>query len=324
MRCAVALSALTGKDVRVRNIRAGRPNPGLAPQHITAVNGVASLCNAKVTGAVAGSTDLSFFPGSISGGKLRLDVGTAGSISLVLQACVLPAIRAGKVTRLEVLGGTNVRWSPPIDYCSDLLLPLLKRMGMDIRMQVVSRGFYPEGGGKVTVEVEPPTEILALDLNERGTLSRLRGVCFSQNLPEHVCTRMSHSVKKAFLDEGGIVMRNDTSFGKSTGAGVCLFAEYERTVLGVDALGERGVPAEKVAENAAEALRKEMRGIGTLDDHAADQLIPYMALAEGESVFRVREVTKHLATQMWLINKFLDATFSLRSLPSGHEIHVSP
>ncbi|MDD1773158.1 MAG: RNA 3'-terminal phosphate cyclase [Methanomassiliicoccales archaeon] len=324
LRCAVAMSALTGKEVRVFNIRAGRPKPGLASQHLAAVNGVASLCNARTSGAVAGSTDLSFFPGPLSGGERKLDVGTAGSISLVLQACILPAIRSDEMTTLEVSGGTNVRWSPPIDYYSNLLLPMLRRMGVEVRMQVESRGFYPESGGKVTVEIEPSADISPLDLSERGPLKGLRGVCFSQNLPEHICRRMSHSVKKAFLNEGGVSTRNDVSRGRSTGAGICLFAEYDRTILGADALGERGVPAEKVGENAIEALRKEMYGTGTLDVHSADQLVPYTALANGRSVFRVREVTKHLRTQMWLIGKFLDSTFHVESLAGGYEVAVAP
>jgi RNA 3'-phosphate cyclase len=318
------MSALTGKDVRVFNVRAGRPNPGLTPQHLTAVRGVASLCDAKADGAVVGSTELSFHPGPVSGDGRRLDVGTAGSISLVLQACMLPALKSGKVTTLEISGGTNVRWSPPIDYYLDLLFPMLRRMGVEIRMHVDARGFYPEGGGKVVVTIGPSTDIFPLDLSERGELKGLRGVCFSQNLPVHVCKRISHSAKKAFIDEGELVVRADLSSGRSTGAGICLFAEYKRTVLGADALGYRGIPAEKVGADAAEALRREMSGIGTLDVHSADQLVPYMALAKGRSVFRVREMTEHLRTQMWLIGKFLDATFDVRSLAGGYEIAVAP
>ncbi len=324
LRCAVALSALTSKDVRVFNIRAGRPIPGLAPQHLTAIKGVASLCDAQTDGAVLGSTDIVFRPGPVSGGRRRLDVGTAGSISLVLQACILPALRSDRVTTLEITGGTNVRWSPPIDYYLDLLFPILRRMGIGIRMHLDARGFYPEGGGKITVEIEPSTGISPLDLQERGLLKGLRGVCFSQNLPEHVCKRISHSGKKAFLDKGGVSVRTDVSSGRSAGAGICLFAEYERTVLGADALGERGVPAEKVGTDAAEALRREMTGVGTLDVHSGDQLVPYMALAKGRSVFRVREMTRHLKTQMWLIGNFLDPTFDVKSVDGGYEIVVAP
>ena len=324
LRCSVALSALTGREVRVFNIRAKRPKAGLAHQHLAAVRGVAALCEARVRGDSIGNRELVFSPGAIIGGRRRFDVGSAGSVSLVLQACILPALKSEKNTVLEITGGTNVRLSPPVDYYINVLFPILKKMGVEIHMRIDARGFYPEGGGKVTVEIEPSTGISPLELRERGALKELRGVCFSQNLPEHVCKRISHSGKKAFLDKGGMSVRTDVSSGRSTGAGICLFAEYEKTVLGADALGERGVPAEKVGTDAAEALRREMTGVGTLDVHSADQLVPYMVLAKGRSVFRVREMTRHLKTQMWLIGNFLDPTFDVKSVDGGYEIVVVP
>jgi len=322
LRCSVALSALTGREVRVFNIRAKRPKAGLAHQHLAAVRGVAALCEARVKGDSIGSRELVFSPGAIIGGRRRFDVGSAGSVSLVLQACILPALRSEKNTVLEITGGTNVRWSPPVDYYINVLFPILKKMGVGIHMRIDARGFYPEGGGKVTVEVEPAKELAPIDLSARGELKRLRGICFSQNLPEHVSKRISHSAKKSFLDEGEMHIESDMSNGGSTGAGICLFAEYENTILGADALGERGVPSEKVGTAAAEALKKETSGAGTLDVHSSDQLITFLALTRSGSVFRIREMSEHLKTQMWLIPRFLDVGFEVKTIPGGFEIVV--
>ena len=324
LRCTVALSAVTGKEVRISNIRAKRPSPGLAPQHLAAVRGVASLSSASVEGASAGSKELTFRPGRISGGALRVDVGTAGSISLVLQACLLPSVRAETRTTIDISGGTNVRWSPPIDSYRLVLLPLLRRMGVEIGLQIEGRGFFPEGGGRVRAFVEPAESLSPIDLRERGDFVSIEGVCFSQNLPEHVCTRMAHSVRRAFVSEGKIVITAAHSTGRSTGAGVCLCAEYEWALLGADALGERGMPSEKVGEEAAARLRREMASGGTLDVHASDQLLPYMALSGERSSFRVREVTEHLRTQMWLISEFLGTSFETSAIPGGFEIEVRP
>lgn len=321
VRLAIALSALTGKTVRVHHIRANRPRPGLAPQHLTAVLGVAGQCGAEVRGAEIDSQELLFIPGDLSGGEHRLEVGTAGSVTLVLQACLLPATRANTATRLEIAGGTNVRWSPPIDFYDLVLLPLLSRMGVETRLEVLERGFYPEGGGRVAIDILPAQKVLPLRLSERGGLRQVAGVCFSRNLPDHVCKRIAHTVRKRIPE---VELRNDTGDGPSAGAGVMLVAEYENTLLAGDALGERGVPAEKVALWAVESLENEMHSPATLDIHAADQLLPYMAMAEGKSEFAVRQISEHLRTQMWLVPQFLEVSFAVERIEGGHRIRVSP
>lgn len=324
LRCAVAFSALTGKETRVHNIRAGRPNPGLAPQHLAAINGVALISDGKLEGAEVGSTEIIFRPGKVRGGKFRIDVGTAGSIPLVLQACMLPAIMAETKTIMEISGGTNVRWSPAIDYYEMVLFPLLRKIGIDMKMKILSRGFYPEGGGMVSVEIFPARNLAPLCLEDRGQLRRVGGKCFSQNLPAHICSRMINSVKKSLIDFGSIEIKNELTSGISTGTGICLFAEYDDTVLGADALGERGVPAESVGASAAHSLKEEINGAGTLDVHASDQMLPYFALSEEESTFRVRTISKHLETEIWLISKFMTTRFELEKIEGGYRITVRP
>ena len=319
LRSSVALSALTGKEMRIVNIRSKRDRCGLAAQHLTAVRGVAELCGAALEGDELGSTSLTFRPGEVRGGEYEFNVGTAGSVTLVLQACMLAALRADGPVVMTIRGGTNVRMSPPVDHYHQVLLPLLREMHVDVELEVLQRGFYPQGGGAVTATLMPPRALMPLQLEERGRLEMINGASFVQNLPEHIAQRMEHAVRKSLLGER-IVTERQLSSGPSSGAGIYLCARYENTVLGVDALGERGVPAERVGELAAERMRDELDGGGTLDVHTADQLLPYMAMAEGPSSFKVRELTSHLTTQMWLLPQFLPADISV----DGTAVSVVP
>lgn len=323
LRCAVALSALTGREVTISNIRAKRGKQGLAAQHLTAVMGVATLCDGDVEGAYIGSTVITFRPGKVLGGSYQLDVGTAGSITLVLQSCLLASLHAPTTTELEVRGGTNVQMSPPVDYYLNVLVPLLGRMGYDVQLELVSRGFYPQGGGAVRAFLAPCLGLGPLSLRERGRLEEVGGECYAQNLPDHVAHRMEDAVRQSLV-EHELRLRAHRTAGHSTGAGTALYARYQNTVLGADGLGKKGVPAERVGEEAGVNLRREMEGPGTLDVHAADQLLPYMALAEGPSVFRVRKVTEHLSTQMWLLRRFLDVEFTMSGEDGGTTVEVRP
>lgn len=324
LRSAVALSALTGKECRIENIRINRPRPGLAPQHLAGVRSVGSICDARLEGAEKGSTSLTFSPGKIRGGDHQLDVGTAGSITLVLQACLLPVIGSGEPLTMRIRGGTNVRWSPPVDYYSLIFLPLLRKMGVDVSLEITARGFYPEGGGEVRVSVPPTMGISPLVLPQRGRLLSVQGVCFSHNLPEHVCERIARSAVKEMPSGAAAHVINERGSGPSTGAGICLCAQFENTWIGADALGERGMASEEVGKMAARNLIKELEGGGTLDMHAADQLIPYLALAEGPSRFLVKEMTGHLRTQMDLLPLFLKVEFEVKESERPIEISVWP
>jgi len=284
---------------------------------------VRDLCHGVLRGGSVGSTELTFKPGPISGGRHRLSVGTAGSVTLVLQACLLAACGSKEPVSIEITGGTNVRWSPPIDFLRLVLLPLLRRSGLDVRMGGMARGFYPEGGGMVEIEMNPTTGIHALTIMERGRQGCVEGVCFSQNLPEHVSQRMCSAVRKELVGQS-IDLRREESRGASTGAGCFLMARYDDAVLSSDALGERGVPAEKVGESAAKALLQEMRSDATVDLHAADQILPYLALADGRSSFIVREMSGHLRTQIDLVERFLPVKVAVSGPSGGQRVEVRP
>jgi RNA 3'-phosphate cyclase len=304
LRTAVALAAVTKKDVVITNIRAGRPRPGLAPQHLAAVRGVGMTCDACIEGDEIGSTELRFSPGLVKGGLFKIDVGTAGSVTLVLQACMLALCHSPERFKIQVQGGTDVAHAPPLDHYRLVLIPMLKRMGYCLELHLERRGFYPEGGGMVSLEGSGRSVFTPCALKQPGRFLSISGVAFAQNLPEHVASRMAMECKKVLVGHQPVQMRVENSKGPSTGAGVELAALYENTLLGASKMGERGLMSERVAQIACENLQNEMAG-ATLDRFTADQLLPYMAMADGPSEFKVSEVTDHLTTQMRLLSQFL-------------------
>ncbi|MGE4275410.1 MAG: RNA 3'-terminal phosphate cyclase, partial [Candidatus Methanomethylophilaceae archaeon] len=178
VRTAVALSALTGMDFHMTRIRENRPTRGLSKQHCTAIDGVAKMTDSWVKDNFPGSRDITFRPGNSRHGDLKFDVGSAGSISLVMQALLLAARFHTNGIRLDITGGTNVMWAPPVDFYGQVLFPLMKRMGFEAHMEIINRGFYPEGGGRVIVNMRPPLEILPLNVLELGDFKRVEGGCY--------------------------------------------------------------------------------------------------------------------------------------------------
>jgi RNA 3'-terminal phosphate cyclase (ATP) len=321
LRTSVALAALTGSYVKITNIRAGRPKPGLAPQHLASLTGVASLCDGRLKGASLGSTSVRFHPGQVRGGRHVIDVGTAGSITLVAQACLLALARCDNDFDLVITGGTDVRLAPPITYEDLVIFPHLRKMGFEVSMADMRRGFFPQGGGMARLIGHGNDSLSPLQLAAQGRFLGISGVAFVQNLPRHVADRMALESKRLLIDHQPVDMRIALGDGRSTGAGITLCARYENTVLGASALGEKGLSSEKVAALASTDLEKEMP-FGTLDVHAADQLLPYLSLCAEPSEFLVSEITTHLSTQMQLLPAFLPVRFEI--VEEGRKVRVLP
>lgn len=306
LRTSIALSTLTGTAVRIFNIRANRPKPGLSYQHLTAIEVVAELSNGTATGLHKGSKVVEFQPGKLKGGRFSFDIGTAGSVTLVLQACLLPLLYARESTELLIRGGTDVKWSPPIDYFEHVFSALLRRMGADVKLELKARGYYPKGGGEVEVRIEPVNELRALDLSRATAPKKINGVVHISKLPEHVLKRMKHSALKRLVNYD-VSIKDDMRDSPSAGAGIVLWTD---TLSGASSLGERGVPAEKVGAQAADVLLADIRAGATVDVFAADQVLTYLALAKGRSTFLTRTLSNHAKTGIWLIEQFLDTKFS--------------
>lgn len=322
LRTAVALAAITGQALHIQNVRARRSHPGLAPQHLAAVKSVAALCGAEVEGLQLKSQEMVFHPARLRGGEFQFDVGTAGSITLVLQAVLPVALMGPERLVMEIRGGTEVRAAPPLDYFRHVFLPLLSLMGGRVSLHVVRRGYFPRGGGEVRVEVEPGTCLRPLVLETRGALSEVRGIAHVSNLPAHITARMVRAAQEALPPvPAPHIEQQLLAWPQAIGQGgaIVLWAHCGNGVLGSAATAQRGVPAERLGEEAGGALRAEIESGATLDVHAADQMLVYAALANGPSHFTSRTLSSHASTTMWLIEHFLPVEFgAVRTGPLWH------
>jgi RNA 3'-terminal phosphate cyclase (ATP) len=316
LRTCLALAAISGQAVRIERIRAGRHKPGLKPQHLTAVRAAAKICDAVVEGDKPDSQTLSFVPHSAPrAGTYTFDVslaakgGSAGAVSLIFQTVLPPLALAEGTSHLTLAGGTHVAWSPPFDYLKRVYLPTLARMGIRAKVNLEKWGWYPSGGGivKATVEGRAGSQgLCGLDLMQRGKLQRVRGLSASSNLPKHIRERQAGTVLQV-LRSAGLNPRVDEIDAPSKGQGTAVFlwAECDNALAGFTALGERGKPAEQVAEEAARALLAYVNSQAALDRYLVDQLVLPLALASGPSHLATETVTQHLLTVAWAVCQFL-------------------
>ncbi len=312
LRTTLTLSCILKKPVEITNIRKGRKVPGLQPQHLTSVSACKRISHAMVEGDSLKSTFLRFSPGNITGGEFTFDISeqkrSAGSTSLVLQTLFLPLSHARTNSKITVLGGTHVPWSPPFNYLEEVFAPTAKKIGCNIELEIKKWGWYPQGGGEVVCAIEPTFRFRSIELSERGKLLHLSGTSVVSNLPMSIAERQrNHALK--FLQTKGFSAEINLLQAPSIGPGTFFFlkAEFENSVAGFSSLGEIGKRAERVAEEACEDFLRFMQTKGAVDPHLADQLIPYLALAEGDSTFTVSKITSHLLTNIWVVKQFLSS-----------------
>ncbi|MCD6522603.1 MAG: RNA 3'-terminal phosphate cyclase [Candidatus Diapherotrites archaeon] len=310
VRTAIALSALTGKEVKIVNIRAKRRNPGLKEQHVNAIKGVAELCDAEVDGDTVGSKTVHFRPNKLSGKRLKIRIGTAGSIGLVLQSVLIPCF-ALKRSVIDIEGGATFgKWAPPLYYIKYVLSPLLRQMGYNIDIHIERHGFYPVGSAKVHVETRS-REYAPLRLDEQTELISIEGISTASKHLEKskVAHRQAKEVRRYFFEKAGMTPDINIEYvdTKSIGSGIVLWARTKNGIIGADALGERGKRAEDVGREAASLLNKELK-LGAVDRWAADQLIPYMAIV-GNSVIKTSRLTNHCKTNIWVTEIFMEKKF---------------
>ncbi|HCU54277.1 MAG TPA: RNA 3'-terminal phosphate cyclase [Gammaproteobacteria bacterium] len=326
VRMACALAAITGTPVRLANVRARRDPSGLAPQHLAAVRAVTELCGAETDGLALRATEFVLRPDRLRSGEFRFDVGTAGSITLVLQALLPVALAAPAAVQLRVRGGTDVRAAPPLDYLQHVLLPLLARLGVRATLEVVQRGYYPRGGGEAVLTVEP-ARLTGITLDAPGMLEELGGALHIANLPTHILERMENTARQRLARFGPVSLNVDLlgpDRAVGSGGAVVLWARTAQTLLGGAEVAQRGVPAEAIATCAARSLTMELDAGVTLDVHASDQLLVYLALARGASSFTVREVTSHSRTTAWLIEQFLPVHITFNATGKVYRVAIRP
>ncbi|MGQ9507078.1 MAG: RNA 3'-terminal phosphate cyclase [Candidatus Bathycorpusculaceae bacterium] len=326
LRLSVALAAIMGEDLHIYNIRQKRLQPGLRPQHLEAVLTAAKLCDAELEGAASNSRELWFKPRTIRGGRVEAEIGTAGSIPMLLMTIMPICVFAENTVHLRVSrGGTDVSNSPTINYMYYVLLPTLKRMGVNATLTVHKYGYYPKGMGEVTITVEPCKHLKPLVLQDFGKIKAIRGVSVCTFLADRKVAERQAKASNEYLKERGysaeIQIINDESNPLQKGSSLVLWVETDtNAILGADAIGELRKPSETVGKEAAEKLYMEIFAKPTVDVHLADMLVPYVALAEGSSTYFTRALSDHLETNIWLAEKMLNVKFRINKVGGLYKI----
>jgi RNA 3'-terminal phosphate cyclase (ATP) len=317
LRTALSLSVALGRAVRLEHVRTRRPRPGLQPQHLTVVRALAAISDAVVEGDALDSTALTFAPRALRGGAYHFDIGairgSAGSVSLLFQALLLPLARAARPSQLLLRGGTHVPWSPVVSYLTAVFAEAMARLGVRVGLTLRRWGFYPAGGGEVEASISPGPPWSPVHWEAPAGRPTLAGISAVSRLPLSIAERQ----RARALDRLGahglsadIALVEDSS-ALGPGTLLLLTATGESALAGFSALGRRGVRAEAVADEAVDPLLEYLGSGASVDHHLADQLVPFLALAEGPSVFTCPALSSHLRTVAWLVEQMLPARVTL-------------
>jgi RNA 3'-terminal phosphate cyclase (ATP) len=314
LRSSLALSLITGQPFRIEKIRAGRKNPGLLRQHLTAVRAATEVGQADVKGDAIGSQQLTFTPGKIKTGDYAFAVGTAGSATLVLQT-VLPAllIGDGETTTLTLEGGTHNPFAPPFDFLVKAFLPIVNRMGAQVTATIERHGFYPAGGGKFVITIRPAVKLRPLVLTERGAFTHKAARAIVAHLPFDIVERELALIGRK-MDLPGEALHGETiktSPGPGNVVTVELTSQHVTEVF--TGFGERGVSAESVANAVVKEAREYIAADVVAGEYLADQLLLPFALA-GAGAFTTLPLSKHSTTNIEVIQKFLEVRFDVTTL----------
>ena len=339
VRVALALSTITGQPFHVTNIRASRPQSGLKAQHLSAIHALKQISNAQTNDVQLGSTELLFTPGKIKSGRYEFDIGTAGSITLFLQAIILPCLFAPSKITLTIKGGTSGKWQASVDYLQHLLLPQLQRFVEKINLKILKRGYYPEGGGEIVLEISPKyhlknystlsefltiisEKIPPIQLTNQGTLEQIRGIInLSQELAEKKIAERIKSATESSLREYNVplTLRMEYANSKSIGGELLLWAlfsnnriidEINPILLAGDALLEKNKSSEEVAKEAVTELKQSIESKACVDPHLADQLIMFLGLLPGSEI-KCAEITSLTTTNISIVETFLPIKFEI-------------
>lgn len=319
LRTSLSLSAITGKPVRIENVRGQRKKPGLFRQHLTAFKAAAEICNATMEGADLGSSEIAFHPGEIKGDDYDFAIGSAGATNLVAQTLLPILAHADKASTVRISGGTHNQWAPTFDFLDQAFLPQFRKMGGRASVELEAYGFYPAGGGAIRMAVQPTNETHALSLDDRGKRIGEKVVAVVANLKRDIAIRELTTLLKALnlSEEQGEIIHAE---GPGPGNAVTLFLEHENVTEVFIGLGEHGVRAEAVAKKVVHQAQKYLPakdGSGKINtavgEHLADQLLLPMALFDG-GAFTATDISQHTRTNIDIIKRFIDAEITMTQL----------
>ena len=318
IRSAVTLSAITGKSVEIENIRRNRKVPGLRPQHLLGVKILSKICQAKVEGLQENSTSLKFFPSKGLDLDLQEDIGTAGSISLILQV-LIPAVSLMKNNlKLSIIGGTDVPWSPTADYTKYVFAESLSRIGINFTSDVKKRGYYPKGGGLVETQIQPCKNQIPISLLKRYTKA-VRLVCTYSQIPKETIEKETDIAKDILAKNGfdcDITIKEEDALDK--GCSMLVFAHDSGSVTGSDGIYHKNLNG--LGESVAKRFIESNLGV---DLNLSDMLVVPLSLIKETSVFRVKQITKHLETNLFVASKMTGCRYGIGKLDDGFEVRIS-
>ena len=326
VRDAVPFSILTGQEIHLRNIRAKRDKPGLRPQHLKVLQAAASLCGGELSGGTVGSKEIWFRPGkAIKGGTFTWDIGTAGSTSMLALSLIPLGLFADAASTYRMTGGLFQDFAPSLFHLEHVLLPTVRRMGVEAEVRIIQPGYVPKGGGRIGLRITPAKGAFGpLNLITQGRVKAIRGIALASRLKERkVSHRMGRECERA-LERRGLHPeiellydeKDEPAFDAPSiqpGAALAVWAETDTgSLIGADMAGARGRTAEFIGKRTASDLLAGLDSGATVDRHLADQVIPFAALAEGTSTFRVPSVTEHVEARLWLVEKIIGAKSTVR------------
>ncbi|RDJ31944.1 MAG: RNA 3'-phosphate cyclase [Crenarchaeota archaeon] len=316
LRSSISLSCITQKPIQINNIRAKRKTPGLSAQHLTSIRILAKICNAEVHGLEIGSTCIKFVPGLIQDQKIIENVGTAGSISLIAQVLIPVVSISRKNLELNIKGGTDVSWSPTIDYTKIVLQEAYRRFGISFSLDVEQRGYYPKGNGIVRLNVLPANKLSTVSFTKRE-IKEADIHCTYSKIPSSIIetevNKISRNLEKAnFVTQ--LKIRNEDALDK--GASILISSKDSKSIIGIDELlNVKNFRFSDIAQNFIEC------NLG-VDSHLADMIVIPAALADGISVFRINTITKHLETNLYVTSKITGCKYGIGRIDGGFEIRI--
>jgi len=313
LRTALSLSLHLQQPFRLANIRVGRRNPGLQRQHLAAVQAAALIGGAEVEGAALNATELRFTPRILAAGEYRFDIGSAGSTTLLLQALLLPLVLAEAPSRLILIGGTHNPMAPTFEFLQQAYLPLLTQMGVRVELALRRPGFYPVGGGELEVVIHPVSRLAPLRLLERGAVQEMQAVSLLSRLPEHIARRELKVVAEGLGLAPGALQVVYTEQAHCPGNALQVTVQSEGCTELFSAIGQRGVPAEVVADGVVRQVRRYLAAGVPVGEYLADQLLLPLAMAGGGS-FVTLAPDRHTPTNIAVIRRFLPLPMTMTEL----------
>jgi len=315
IRSAITLSCITKQPIHLENIRKNRKVVGLRPQHLTAIKIIQKITNAKVIGAEIGSTELKFIPGDVKSLDLIEDVGTAGSISLILQVLIPVVAISQKKLDLKIKGGTDVLWSPSIDYTQYVLREAYSRMGIKFSLELCKRGYYPKGGGEINLHVNS-SSLKSISFTKRKTNS-VKLICTYSKISIEKIKNEVKEIKQKLTKENFIVeteIKNEEA--TDSGASMLIYSIDEHSIIGIDALFDK--KTQKFDLNIDEFIKNSVG----IDGNLADMLVVTASLGQKKTIFRVKEISKHLETNLFVTSKITGCKYGIGKLTDGFEVII--